>query len=146
MPNRKSNNKVDINWEIVDRLCSVQCTMEEVAIVVNVDEETIDRHCKKQNKMSFAEYYRTKKQGGKASLRRAQWIAAEQDRNTAMLIWLGKQYLGQSEKTEIIIDSKRDYVNKLLISLTDEDIEHGVLQLDQKRIARSENDSGSRQE
>jgi hypothetical protein len=33
---------------------------------------------------------------GKASLRRMQWRAAE--RSTAMLIWLGKQYLGQTGK------------------------------------------------
>ncbi len=34
------------------------------------------------------------------SLRRKQWRAAEEG-NTTMLVWLGKQYLGQKDKSEM---------------------------------------------
>ena len=36
----------------------------------------------------------------KAQLKELQWMVAEQG-NVQMLIWLGKQYLGQSDKPEI---------------------------------------------
>jgi hypothetical protein len=50
--------------------------------------------------MSFAEYYRQKALGGRASLRRAQFATALKG-NTAMLIWLGKQYLEQREQRDL---------------------------------------------
>ncbi len=34
------------------------------------------------------------------SLRRLQWKAAKEN-NVTMLIWLGKQYLGQTDKQEV---------------------------------------------
>lgn len=40
-----------------------------------------------------------KRAGGKASLRRMQWKSAE-DGNTTMLIWLGKNILGQTDKVQ----------------------------------------------
>nr|UWD62952.1 MAG: hypothetical protein [Bacteriophage sp.] len=45
--------------------------------------------------MTFADTYKSKSQVGKSSLRRAQWKLAE--KNASMAIWLGKQYLDQSD-------------------------------------------------
>lgn len=50
------------------------------------------------------------------SLRRYQLRAAEHG-NVAMCIWLGKQYLGQSDKQEVV-ERKIDYA-----TLTDEELE-----------------------
>jgi len=57
--------------------------------------------------MTFAEYYKKESASGKMSLRRAQWTRAlgtkdvqgnyKNDGSVPMLIWLGKQYLGQAE-------------------------------------------------
>lgn len=50
--------------------------------------------------MSFAEYSDQKRAKGKLSLRRKQFqLALSGDRT--MLIWLGKQYLGQVDKSEL---------------------------------------------
>jgi hypothetical protein len=38
--------------------------------------------------------------GGRTSLRRYQWKGA-QEGNTTMLIWMGKQYLGQRDKSDL---------------------------------------------
>jgi hypothetical protein len=46
-------------------------------------------------------------EGGKASLRRVQWHKAIEDKNVVMMIWLGKQILGQSDKRDDIITDKR---------------------------------------
>lgn len=87
-----------IDWQKVDAMLQIQCTGEEIASVLDVDYNTVDRHCKLEKKMGFEEYSVIKKQGGKASLRRRQWMMAE--KNPAMAIWLGKQYLGQRDKFE----------------------------------------------
>lgn len=49
--------------------------------------------------MDFSECLKKFGVNGKISLRRYQFSSAKKG-NTAMLIWLGKQYLNQSEKVE----------------------------------------------
>lgn len=62
--------------------------------------------------MSFSEIYAIKRGSGKISLRRAQFELAK--KNAAMAIFLGKQYLGQSDnpvqesKTGEILDSLQE--------------------------------------
>lgn len=97
--NKDTTEKI-IDWERVNKLCFIQCTAEEIAAVMSVSVDTLERHCKKDHNMLFADYIAIKKQGGKMSLRRKQHeIAMSGDRT--MLIWLGKQHLGQSDKQEI---------------------------------------------
>ncbi len=49
-------------------------------------------------KTTFAERFKQRSSEGKISLRRRQWKLSE--KNVAMAIFLGKQYLGQSDKQE----------------------------------------------
>ena len=84
-----------INWELLDQLLGIFCTGEECASVLNVDYETICRAIKREKKMGFEEYSAIKKGSGRASLRRRQFRMAET--NPALAIWLGKQYLGQTD-------------------------------------------------
>lgn len=65
---------------------------------MRVSEDTVERRCKEHYGETFAEIYKKLSAVGKSSLRRTQFKMAE--RNTAMAIWLGKQYLGQSDKQE----------------------------------------------
>lgn len=44
-------------------------------------------------------------EAGKKSLRRAQFDNAIKQNNTVMQIWLGKQYLGQRDKSDLDIQS-----------------------------------------
>jgi precorrin-4 methylase len=48
---------------------------------------------------SFTEYFELKRKSGRASLRRKQWQMA--DNNPTMAIWLGKQYLNQTDKSVV---------------------------------------------
>jgi len=89
-----------IDWDTVDKLCLIQCTGEEIASVLNMDYDTLQTACKREQKIKFSDYIGQKKEGGKASLRRKQWKLVE-DGNPTMCIWLGKQYLKQTEKQEI---------------------------------------------
>lgn len=88
----------EINWPDVEKLCGLQCTEEEIAQFVSVSVDTLHRACKREYQMSFAEYFAQKRGVGKISLRRAQWQLAQKG-NATMLIWLGKQYLSQRDKS-----------------------------------------------
>lgn len=73
----------------IRELANMQCTMDEMAAVMNCDEGTL-RH-------NYSSIINAAREGGKSSLRRAQWKKAVVEGNPAMLIWLGKHYLGQKE-------------------------------------------------
>ncbi len=87
-----------IDWSQVEKLCALQATETEVAQFLAVSVDTLARACRREHRMSFAEYFAQKRGLGKISLRRAQWQTA-QSGNPTMLIWLGKQHLGQRDKT-----------------------------------------------
>jgi len=89
-----------VNWQIVDKLCFIQCTELEIVSCLECSVDTINRACKREKKKTFAEYRSQKAEGGKHSLRRMQFEAAKKG-SGAMLIWLGKQYLGQRERSEL---------------------------------------------
>lgn len=92
--------KIEIDWKQFDQLCKIQCTLTEIAAFFDCSEDTIERRVSETYGVTFAEHSRQKRGKGKISLRRRQMQAAL-DGNTTMLIWLGKQYLGQADKQEI---------------------------------------------
>jgi len=90
--------RIPIDWTEFDKLCALQCTLTEIAAWFKCDERTIERACEREQKQSFVDYYQTKAASGKMSLRRKQMQVALEG-NVAMLIWLGKQVLGQQEQS-----------------------------------------------
>lgn len=89
---------IEIKKEQFESLCNLQCTLDEIAGFFKCSSDTIERWCKRTYNQGFAETYKTYSQNGKISLRRYQYRMAE--KNPAMAIWLGKQWLGQTEKVE----------------------------------------------
>lgn len=98
--------RIEIDEEQFKGLCSIQCTLEEISNWFKCSEDTIERWCKRELKMSFADAYKKYSVGGKISLRRYQMKMAEH--NATMAIWLGKQYLGQSDKQDVSIAVNND--------------------------------------
>jgi len=90
----------EINFEALDNLINIQCTGEECASVLGVDYDTLNARIKDKGYDGFSDYFDKKRGKGKASLRRLQWKTAEEG-NPTMLIWLGKQWLQQTDKQEI---------------------------------------------
>ena len=84
----------EINLEELERLCAMQATDPEIASWFNVNVRTIER---KRKDPIFAEAMERGKQKGRLSVRRAQLRMLEQG-NATMAIWLGKQYLGQTDE------------------------------------------------
>ena len=93
--------RIEINRYQFEYLCGLQCTCEEIAGFFNCSVDTIERFCEREYKMRFAEVFKIKRQSGRISLRRHQFKLAE--RYPQMAIWLGKQYLNQTDKQEITI-------------------------------------------
>lgn len=89
-------------------LCEIQCTKEEIASVMRVHGETIDRLVLEHYGEPYSEIYKKFSAHGKASLRRSQFNLAQ--RNAAMAIWLGKQYLGQRD---IDLQEKAEHEQRL---------------------------------
>ena len=77
------------------QLCSMFCTLEEIAAFFECSEDTIERWCKRELETSFADAFKEYSAAGKISLRRNQMKMAE--KNVAMAIFLGKNYLGQRD-------------------------------------------------
>ena len=86
--------KIQINWGQVEKLAMLQCTEKEIASFCGISVDTLRR------RKEFCLLHKKGMEEGRMSLRRLQWKKA-QDGNTTMLIWLGKQYLGQSDKQEL---------------------------------------------
>ena len=92
--------RVEIDIDQLRNMVRIQCTAEECAGVFECSVDTLDRRLKEEGYGGFADFYKKHSDEGKASLRRAQWKAA-QDGNPTMLVWLGKQMLGQRDKQDV---------------------------------------------
>ena len=98
--------RIKIDKEQFEKLCSIQCTQAEIAGYFRCSTDTIERWCLREYGQSFAEVFAQKRSLGKISLRRSQFRMAEN--NPTMAIWLGKQYLGQTDKQEVSVSSQDD--------------------------------------
>lgn len=87
-----------------EKLCGLQCTEEEICGFFQITDKTLNTWCRKTYGATFSEVFKVKRAGGRISLRRAQFKLAE--KNAAMAIFLGKQYLGQSDKPDDMIDTE----------------------------------------
>jgi hypothetical protein len=95
--------EIEIDMEELNKLCSIHCTLSEIAGWFDCSEDTIERRIREKYDRTFAEH-RDKKAGkGKISLRRRQYQAAMEG-NTTMLVWLGKNWLDQTDKQDIDIN------------------------------------------
>ena len=84
--------KFEIDYEQVRKLASLFSTQEEIAIVLGCHVRTLQRD------KEFCRVYKEGTNEAKTSLRRYQFKHAE--KNPQMAMFLGKQYLGQSDKIE----------------------------------------------
>jgi hypothetical protein len=83
-----------------EKLCGMQCTKEEICGWFDVTDKTLETWCRREYKQGFSEVFTQKRGLGKISLRRAQFQLAQ--KSAAMAIFLGKNYLGQTDRQEIV--------------------------------------------
>lgn len=78
-----------------EKLCGLLCTQEEIADWFACSVDTLERWCKREYRVGFAESYKKYMGRGKIALRRYQMNLAKE--SAPMAIWLGKQILGQRD-------------------------------------------------
>jgi AraC-like DNA-binding protein len=106
--NKGGRPKKELDERQIRELAKIHCTMEEIAAVMGCSVDTLERR--------FADIIKEERSIGKSSLRRWQFKAA-QSGNSALLIWLGKQYLNQRDKEDIDLSAKEI---KIVIDKDDE--------------------------
>lgn len=111
----------EIDFEQFKKLCALQCTLEEIAGFFDCSIDTIERWCKRELKEGFAEAYKKYSAKGKTSLRRYQFKLAE--KNAAMAIFLGKNYLGQRDYYETDNQEAIDKLDKILEGMKKDAVE-----------------------
>ena len=107
-----------IDKEQFETLCEMQCIQTEICSVLKVTEKTLIAWCKETYGDTFSNTIKRFSEGGKMSLRRKQLEVAING-NVTMLIWLGKQYLGQRDKTEYTENIASEKLDSLLEQLDD---------------------------
>ena len=93
--------KYKIDKDQVEKLASFGCSNTEIASFFGCTEHIIRK--------SYAENLTKGRDKGKIRLRQMQWKAADKG-NVTMLIWLGKQLLGQADKSEVTWENPVDGV------------------------------------
>ena len=98
---------MEISLAAVRNAASIGCTVEEIAAIVGIGRQTL--YDRLDADPALREALECGRDEGKATLRRWQWQAAKKGDKT-MLIWLGKQMLGQRDQQEL----KHDHAHNLV--------------------------------
>ena len=86
----------------LEGLCRIGATANEVLSFFGISQTTLNERCKQFYGVTFSHVYKQHFEKGKISLRRAQYKKAVEEGHPGMLIWLGKQHLGQQEQPTVI--------------------------------------------
>lgn len=108
MEKKSGRPRAEINWETFESLCGIQCTQTEIASVLKVHVDTLRDRTAEHYQEDFSTVYKKFSEGGKCSLRRNQFMLSKT--NASMAIWLGKQWLGQTDVNKEQVGSIVDAV------------------------------------
>lgn len=101
---KRGRPRIIIDKKLFESLCGLQCTREEIANCLNCNKDTLEKWCKTEYGKTFSLVFAEKRARGKVSLRRMQWKLAE--KSPAMAIFLGKNFLGQSDRQDLELSGK----------------------------------------
>ena len=92
----------DDDFDKLVGMIRIQCTELEICSIFGVTYKTLNRALERRGEPTFSYLYEKHSGEGKASLRRMQWQEA-MNGNTTMLVWLGKQALGQRDERALSV-------------------------------------------
>ena len=103
VPNPGGRPLAEIDLDVVRNSAAIGCTVEEIASVLGLGRSTVYKYMELNPAVQEAiDEGRAK---GRATLRRIQWQRANGGSDT-MCIWLGKQMLGQKDRSDVTTDDK----------------------------------------
>lgn len=101
-----------IDWDRVDKLLEAGCHGTEICPYFDLTPERFYERVQEKYGMSFSVYSQEKRQKGDSKLREKQFDKAI-DGDNMMLIWLGKNRLGQKDKQELNEQSDKSITLKV---------------------------------
>lgn len=108
--NKGGRPKKEIDYQKVKELAELFCTQEDISNTLGISTRTLQRDSE------FCRIYKEGLNNGKSSLRRKQFKLA--DRNAAMAIFLGKNYLGQRDVQEFELDNVEGYFKEVVAAIS----------------------------
>ena len=102
---------IPIDWNRVEKLLMAGCSGVEIASYFGIHHDTLYDACQREKGMAFSVFSLAFRQKGDSLLRETQFNIAIGDEkkglqpDKAMLIWLGKNRLEQSDKQEVKSES-----------------------------------------
>jgi hypothetical protein len=119
---RPRKDLTDKEWEMLLSMLRINCTQVECCSVLDMDDDTLERNIAERGGVNFSQLYKRYAGQGKTSLRRMQYTSAEAG-NVTMQIWLGKQWLGQTDKSEVKQETTHGFDEKTAESIANLDID-----------------------
>jgi hypothetical protein len=86
-----------IDWKLAEELMEAGCPGTEIASHFDMHPDTLYRRVEEEYGMGFTAFCSSKKATGESNIRLAQYRKAVKKQDNTMLIWLGKNRLGQKE-------------------------------------------------
>lgn len=105
----------EIDKKQFEQLCGIQCTIEEVTAVLDVDAKTLENWCKKTYGRTFSKVFNEKRNLGKASLRHSGFQMAQ--KNPAVHIFYAKNHLGMRDHYEVEDTEALSKLDEILASV-----------------------------
>jgi len=117
--------RAELDYNIIDTALYYGATMNQVMFLLEKKDmkytrKTIERCIKRDKGMTFSEYREYCHGGSRLKLAQKQFEVAMSG-NATLLIWLGKQWLGQKDKLEQSVDEGTQKIFTLNYSLPKED-------------------------
>ena len=100
MTNSIGRPKKELDWKVLDSILQFGATLIDCAEMCEMSDDSIQRRIKDEHGCTFTEYRNRKMSRMRVKLLQKQYESAMAG-NTALLIWLGKQHLGQSDKNDV---------------------------------------------
>lgn len=95
-----SRPHIPIDWKLVNDMLEAGCQGTEIASALAMHPETFYNRVSQRFGVGFTEYSQAKRAKGDGNLKMAQYLKAlgrTKEGDNTLLIWLGKQRLGQKE-------------------------------------------------
>ena len=106
---RNGNEPFILDWEFIDKLLMRQVSSVDIASYLGIDRKTLYNHCVTDKGIEWKYYTRNLKNKGLEILRLKQFEIAIDKDNVTMLIFLGKNYLNQSDNIRQEINDNKTF-------------------------------------
>lgn len=119
--------RIELDMELLEGLARIGCTDSEIAGIIGISVSRFSE--RKQIDPELKQAYHRGQAELRRSIRHAQIQKGVGEKNPTMLIWLGKQYLGQTDKNQIDQNVKadvRDMTERELLEIVQEEEAKGA--------------------